>query len=179
MKTKVPVVLLIAGALALIVAGIIGVIALTIVTTDISDEAIYTIDAPGYGTLEKGKYRLWVEIEIDAGYFERVWSEVTIEVFDPNNNSLCLVKSDGEDNYGDYRPYGNLTVPSDGEYRFETDTAREVYVTEPMDAGAQGDIIFLSFYYGIWAAVIGMLLIIIGIGLMIIGRGTDTQKGPN
>ncbi len=141
MKTKVPLVIMMAGVLALIVAGILGGIALTIVTTDISEEANYTVDAPGYGTLEKGKYKLWVEIEIDPGYFERAWSEVSIKVFDPNNNSLRLVKSGGEDNYGDYHPYGNLTVPSDGKYRFETDTAREVYVTEPMDAGAQGDII--------------------------------------
>jgi hypothetical protein len=178
MKSKI---IIIIGVSALIVAVILGGVAMVnaniMLTKDITDDAIYRVNSPGNVTLEEGKYELWVEIPNDNQDYKREWPRVNIEVFDENNNSIPLRKSDGDKNFGVRYSYGQINITTDGEYRFVTDTERTVYLIEPLEQGNYFEVCVLSLISGVLVAVIGLGLIIVGIRRKRMETAIETPPG--
>ena len=167
----IPKILIGVGVVVLIVAGILGAGTLRFFAIDISDEAIYIVDAPNDAEIEEGRYQLWVRIEaVSRGNLQDVWGDVRIDVYDEQGDALRMIDSDEGGNFGEYVPYGIISVPLDGEYNFVTDSDREIYVTEPMDAQAYIEEIGRGFFLGMPLALAGTALIVAGIVLSLLGR---------
>jgi hypothetical protein len=78
------------------------------------------------------------------------------------------------------RSYATVVVPADGDYGFETDSARKVYLTEPIDATPLAMRFLLSFASGMLATTIGAGLVFVGLVLAARkGNGTDKEMTLN
>lgn len=138
MKSRI---LIIFGVLALIVALIMGIIAAVnigkMLSIDVSEEALYTVDAPENVTLEEGDYEIW--LKMDPEEMEDKWDDIGIRLFDMNNNSISIQTMDnGDKNIGTYYSYGEFSITSEGDYIFTTNLDTKIFVTEPMDDWGRG-----------------------------------------
>jgi hypothetical protein len=101
--------------------------------------------------------------------------QVNLRVADTNGSQLPLTLDEWQDNFMEFSPYATFVVPSAGEYRFESDSAWRVYLTEPMDATPLAVRLIVSFLSGLLAGIIGVGLMIVGI-LLAAAKGTGTDK---
>lgn len=129
------------GVLGLAAAAVFAVLAIVggapLFTTDIADEARYTVVSPGTVEVEPGPYKLWFESEEERPTVEgveRAREETRLRVTTQAGQPIQLEPVDAGDNFTTFVSYGTIEVDTAGELRLDSDRETQVFLTEPLSS---------------------------------------------
>ncbi len=118
-------------------AGLAAVGGAPLFTTDIAEEARYTVVSPGAVEVEPGPYTLWFELPEDRPTdeaVERARQATRLRVADGDGRPIALAPTEPGENFLSFVTYGSVEVDAAGPLRFDSDRETEVFLTEPMSS---------------------------------------------
>lgn len=160
---------LIVAAIGSVAAAIAGGAALF--TTDIPEESIHTVDAPGAIEVEADTYTLWYEFDGDRPTVEGVeddYRRIALDVVGPSGREIDVRDLDPGDNFRSFVTLGTIDVEVAGTLVLAAEVDTVVYLTEPLSSSEP----FSSFAR--WA---GLALLFGGVGVVLIVVGRRRVSG--